>query len=276
MSKPNDLLFAWPPLRDLLVDGHDLWSMVEGRNYAINRDGDEAIRLKETKEFLTPYIESLTRALQSEPVKSLPADIREPFADAVDLLVNAEDFDCWEQVGSDLFEGVGELADFIYPRMTKAFGEVGSRLLEELLGEKFSGIGAGYRMAAYIEKAFGYPAWELPVSFDDEEPSQPAGDLILDECAFSVRVGSQKACELGNTRRYHLLKALAKSPGSYVSFTELAERMGGDLRDVDALPATKCRLVKHLCNQGQRVIADSIRTQPDHYGLFWECGAIEM
>lgn len=276
MFKPDDLLFAWPPIRDLLEDGHRLWEMMEGKNWAILSKRDAAIKLKEEMEWFTPYIESLTRALESEPVKSLPADIREPFAKAVKLLVNAKNFDRWEQVCENLFLGVGELQDFIYPRMTKAFGEVGSSLLEELLGEKFFGAGAGYRMAAYIEKAFGYPVWELPVSFSDEEPIKPTGDLILDEGTFSVRIGSQKACQLGNTRFYHFLKALAQSPNSFVSFIDLAERMGGDVNDADALPAIKCRLVKHLCNQGQRVIADSIRTQRGHYGLFWEYGAIEM
>jgi len=78
--------------------------------------------------------------------------------------------------------------------------------------------------------------------------SQPANssELLIDELTFSVSWRGRESIELGNKKEFRLLEELAKSPGNYIAFADLAERLGGDA--MDDITHIKSRLVKLLKN----------------------------
>lgn len=105
-----------------------------------------------------------------------------------------------------------------------------------------------------------------------QSPSANTG-LIIDEATFSVQWASRDPLTLGNTKMFRLLHELAKEPNRFISFTELAERLGGD--SMDDIAPIKSRLSNALKKGGYGDLAAGIETQKGHYGLFLE-GAIEM
>jgi 7-cyano-7-deazaguanine synthase in queuosine biosynthesis len=90
--------------------------------------------------------------------------------------------------------------------------------------------------------------------------------LVIDESTFSVRWQGREPAEIGNKKEFRLLQELAKSAGRYIGFADLAERMGGD--PMDKVTHIKSRLVKILQHKGYNDLAERIRTQKEHYGLF--------
>jgi len=101
-----------------------------------------------------------------------------------------------------------------------------------------------------------------------EEAAATAGadGLVIDELTFSVRWQGRDPVEIGNKKEFRLLQELAKSVGQYIGFADLAERLGGNA--MDKVTHIKSRLVKILQDNGYKDLAERIRTQKEHYGLF--------
>ncbi len=90
--------------------------------------------------------------------------------------------------------------------------------------------------------------------------------LTVDDATFSIRWGTLPPLEIGNKKEFHLLKSLASSPGRYLPFADLAQQLGGDV--MDEITHVKSRLIKILKEKGYGALADRIKTQKGHYGLF--------
>ncbi len=97
-------------------------------------------------------------------------------------------------------------------------------------------------------------------------PEKKGRKLVVDETTFSVTWDGRESLKLGNTRQFRLLQELANSADQYVTFAELAERLGGDA--MDSITPTKSRLVAALKQGGYEDLATRIKTQTGHYGLF--------
>lgn len=91
-----------------------------------------------------------------------------------------------------------------------------------------------------------------------------ACDVDVDESTFTVR-SSGKECFLGSTVQFRLMRALAASPGSYVTRSELAKRMGGDA--LDDIRHVKSRLCTCLIKAGMVNLAKCIKTEGKCYAL---------
>jgi hypothetical protein len=106
-------------------------------------------------------------------------------------------------------------------------------------------------------------------------PNLEPSVVELDESQFMLCSAGLKPCRLGNIKQFYFLKVLAESVGRFVSFLDIAERMGGDDNEVDALPGIKFRLDKRLRNAEYVAIADAIDSTTGHYRLGFE-GEIRM
>ena len=100
------------------------------------------------------------------------------------------------------------------------------------------------------------------------EPATVAGidGLVVDESTFSVTWQGRPPVEIGNKKEFRLLQELAKSPGRYVAHADLAKLLGGDA--MDNITHIKSRLVKLIDANGHSDLAECIRTETGHYGLF--------
>ena len=98
------------------------------------------------------------------------------------------------------------------------------------------------------------------------KPSCPSRPLVIDEPTFSISWQKGEPLTLGNRKEFHLLAALWASCNQYVPHTELAQQLGGDA--FDKLTHIKSRLVKLLRHAGLENLANLIKTQKGHYGLF--------
>jgi hypothetical protein len=92
-------------------------------------------------------------------------------------------------------------------------------------------------------------------------------EVTIDTERFLVRMGDLQPCVLRNTKQFWLLSVLYESLNRFVPFEEIAERMGGDSHDVDALSALKHRLVSRLKQAGYDRLANCIESIDGHYGL---------
>lgn len=92
------------------------------------------------------------------------------------------------------------------------------------------------------------------------------GPLVIDEAAFKIIWQGRGPLELGNRKEFHLLAQLWMSCGQYIPHTDIAQRLGGD--ELDKVTHVKSRLVKLLKEHGFDDLANLIRSQKGHYGLF--------
>jgi hypothetical protein len=139
---------------------------------------------------------------------------------------------------------------FIHTLPERLLGDWGARFYRLILD-------LDRKVTADFSRAFGTKVT------DDPEPTSLLPEI--DDKTFSVRVGSQAPCFLGNSKQFRLLEYLLGHPNRFFSFSELAEIAGGDSFDVDALKTVKCRLCKCLQRGGYRDLADMIVSQPGHY-----------
>ena len=91
-------------------------------------------------------------------------------------------------------------------------------------------------------------------------------ELVVDEASFSIRWDNLVPLEIGNKKEFRLLQSLASSPNRYLTFANLAQQLGGD--ELDEITHVKSRLVKMLKEKGYSSLAERIKTQKGHYGLF--------
>jgi len=82
----------------------------------------------------------------------------------------------------------------------------------------------------------------------------------------SATLAVDESVEIGNRKEFHLLAILAASRNQYVSHADLAQRLGGD--ELDSVTHVKSRLTKLLRAVGLAELADRIKSQKGHYGLF--------
>ncbi len=101
------------------------------------------------------------------------------------------------------------------------------------------------------------------------------GNFDVDRERFSVRWGN-KTCQLGNTKQFLMMEALATNCARFLSFSDLAEQMGGD--DQDDIRPIRSRLRSALRDAGMTDLDKCIKTECGHYGLFLHArgGANEM
>jgi 7-cyano-7-deazaguanine synthase in queuosine biosynthesis len=90
--------------------------------------------------------------------------------------------------------------------------------------------------------------------------------LVIDESTFKVTWRDRGPLEIGNRKEFHLLAILASARDQYISHTDLAQRLGGD--ELDKVTHVKSRLVKFLKENGLEDLANRIKSQKGHYGLF--------
>jgi hypothetical protein len=139
------------------------------------------------------------------------------------------------------------------------------RLPDHLLGE-WGGKLFRYMMVGDFEEARSL-ADSLGSEFVPTDLSVDRA-VVIDNDTFSVQIGNRPPCSLGNSLQFKLLAHLVSRPNRYVSFVELAEAIGGDEFDREAVIVAKCRLCKRLSIQGYDDLANLIVTQPDHYS-YW-------
>ena len=102
---------------------------------------------------------------------------------------------------------------------------------------------------------------------DPEASGEATGDgLQIDEERFAIHWNGVGPIEIGNRKEFRLFQELCNSIDKYVTFADLAERLGGDTFD-DVKPV-KSRLVSILKKAGCEELASCIKTQKGHYGLF--------
>jgi hypothetical protein len=99
----------------------------------------------------------------------------------------------------------------------------------------------------------------------DDKPQLCIKGLVVDENTFSVKWKDRRA-EMGNRKEFRLLLELAKSEGRFVTYRDLADRLGGG--QLDDIRHVKSRLVKQLRQHKLDELANRVRTEPGHYGLF--------
>jgi hypothetical protein len=92
------------------------------------------------------------------------------------------------------------------------------------------------------------------------------GPLVIDEATFKITWEGRGPLYVGNRKELHLLAQLWSSRNQYISHTDLAQRLGGD--ELDKVTHVKSRLVKLLKERGLEDLADRIKSQKGHYGLF--------
>jgi hypothetical protein len=90
--------------------------------------------------------------------------------------------------------------------------------------------------------------------------------LTIDKSTFKITWQGLGPLEFGNRKEFHLLTLLADSRDQYISHTDLAQRLGGD--ELDKVTHVKSRLVKLLKENGLEDLANRIKSQKGHYGLF--------
>lgn len=90
--------------------------------------------------------------------------------------------------------------------------------------------------------------------------------LVINESTFSVTWQGKGPIELGCRREFRLLTLLAASKNSFVTHVELLQGLGSD--DQDKIAHTKCRMVKLLKAKELDELAECIKSQVGHYGLF--------
>ena len=103
-----------------------------------------------------------------------------------------------------------------------------------------------------------------PESPNGQEPT--TGGLQIDTERFAVHWKGIGPIEIGNRKEFRLFQELHSSLNKYVSFTDLALRLGGD--SFDDVKPVKSRLVGILKEAGCEALAACIKTQKGHYGLF--------
>ncbi len=90
--------------------------------------------------------------------------------------------------------------------------------------------------------------------------------IHVDFPTFSVQCRGKTAI-LGSTQEFRLMWALVESEGKYVAQETLAERLGNP--ELSHVKHIKLRLTKALGQAGMEFVADAIRAEPGHYGLFF-------
>ena len=139
------------------------------------------------------------------------------------------------------------------------------RLPDHLLGEW------GGKLFRYLMVIDAEEVAILAKSLGSESPPEDLSlDLTVkvDEETFSVQMGNRRPCWLGNSRQFKLLAHLVAQPHRFVSYADLADAIGGDELDREAVIVAKCRLCKRLGMEGYEDLAKMILSQPDHYA-FW-------
>lgn len=108
---------------------------------------------------------------------------------------------------------------------------------------------------------------------ETEPPVQPTlkHSLSLDDRTFRISWRG-KTDELGNHGPFKFLKLLASRAGAFVAHEEIGEACCSDERDASdaAIRQLKERTVRKLKVLGRQDLADAIRGEPGHYGLFLE------
>jgi hypothetical protein len=270
MSHATAFLVLYPHLAELEEAGERHWENLT--NYTTN------VRLRDRFPFplpagplchafaqydpYRPGFERFQRALNDEYVRRLEVVFLDELDESVRLLTEGQTLDDFELADQYLGDGITWLHQFIKDLAVTAFGEWGANFFQAAIEE----VGLDMLKKRYLFMEFDTAAAEqgIPALVGSAVPDP----LVLDEQTFAVRWGERGPCVLGNTKSFHLLRVLAESPNKYLSFIEIAERMGGGELDADNLPVVKHRLCEKLRREGFAALTWCIEAQPLHYGLF--------
>jgi len=263
MSEQVAFLSLYPVLHTLWDVGFYFWEIV--RNSADQHEESFIDEVEELKDRCRSQTDRLAEALEDGRLKALEAGFHEPLLNGLLLVLNAKEASELRLAERQLSTGLDRLHDFVDTWPSSLFGDWGAMFFFALVEEASEGGRLEEALAQFCSARGG----------EDDTVLRAGRKLTLDEGAFSVQIGNREPCVLGNTKQYRFLRALAASPNKFVPWVELADRLGGDAHDEDALPAVKCRLTKRLGEARYRELVLSIKSQPGHYGLFWR-GAIEM